>query len=42
MTKSTEPLELLKEVRKYKTQKEVAEMLGVDAKTVSRWDLPRN
>ena len=38
MTKSADPIELLKEVRKYKTQKEVAEILGVDTKTVSRWE----
>jgi DNA (cytosine-5)-methyltransferase 1 len=38
MTKSIDPLELLIEVRKYKTQKEVAEILGVDTKTVSRWE----
>lgn len=37
MPLSVNPLELLKEVRKLKTQKEVAELLSVDTKTVSRW-----
>ncbi len=32
------PLELLKHVRKSITQKALAELLGVDAKTISRWE----
>lgn len=38
MPKRVDPIALLKEVRKHKTQKEVAELLGVDTKTVSRWE----
>ena len=38
MPKTVDPIALLKEVRKYKTQKVVAQMLGVDTKTVSRWE----
>jgi len=35
-------LKILKLVRSKKTQKEVAEILGVDAKTVSRWENGQN
>lgn len=38
MGDSKEALTLLADLRKRKTQKEVAELLGVDAKTVSRWE----
>jgi DNA (cytosine-5)-methyltransferase 1 len=31
-------LKILKQVRSQKTQKEIADILGVDAKTVSRWE----
>lgn len=33
-----ETLTLLADLRKRKTQKEVAALLGVDTKTVSRWE----
>jgi DNA (cytosine-5)-methyltransferase 1 len=38
MPDSESPLELLKEVRKQKTQKELAQILGVDTKKISRWE----
>lgn len=38
MGEPTEALTMLAEIRKYKTQKEVGTLLGVDAKTVSRWE----
>jgi DNA (cytosine-5)-methyltransferase 1 len=38
MRKSVNPPKLLNEIRKPKTQKEVAQILGVDTKTVSRWE----
>jgi DNA (cytosine-5)-methyltransferase 1 len=35
---SNDPIQLLKEIRQHKTQKELATILGVDTKTISRWE----
>lgn len=35
---SSDPIQLLKEIRQFKTQKELAGILGVDTKTISRWE----